>query len=145
MRAVIQRVSRAEVRVDGKVIGKIERGFLILVGFTHKDAEEQLLWTARKIAGLRLFEDADGKMNLSLGDIGGAALCVSQFTLYADIAKGRRPAFIDAAEPGRARNLYDQFCRALSEEGVPVERGSFGDRMEIDLVNDGPVTIIIER
>ena len=144
MRAVIQRVSRAEVRVNGAVVGRIGVGFLILVGFTHRDGEEDIIWCVRKIAGLRVFEDEDGKMNLDLAAIGGAVLAVSQFTLYADVLKGRRPAFIDAAEPKQAERLYDRFCERLSAEGITVARGVFGARMEVDLTNNGPVTILLD-
>ena len=145
MRALLQRVSRAEVRVDGSVTGRIERGFVVLVGFTHTDGEEQLLWMADKTIGLRLFSDAEGKMNLGLSDVGGALLVVSQFTLYGDIQKGRRPSFIDAARPEVAEALYVRFVSMLRERGVRVETGQFGAMMEVDLVNDGPVTLWIER
>ena len=144
MRVVLQRVSQAGVRVDGRVVGAIQRGFLALVGFTHSDTETEVAWCARKIAGLRVFEDAEGKMNLALADVGGAVLAVSQFTLYADILKGRRPAFIDAAEPAKAEALYDRFCELLAAQGLRVEKGVFGAKMEVSLVNDGPVTIIVE-
>jgi len=145
LKTIVQRVSHAEVRVDGKVIASINRGFLILIGFTHDESNESLIWTARKIAGLRIFEDDQGKMNRSLLDIGGKALIVPQFTLYADVRKGRRPAFVDASGPEKAEPLYDRFCDLLAAEGVTVEKGVFGARMEVELVNDGPVTIIIER
>jgi len=145
LRAVIQRVSSASVTVDGKVVAKIERGFLVLAGFTHDDNEAAIVWAVRKIAGMRLFEDDDGKMNLALADVGGAILAVPQFTLYADIAKGRRPAFTDAARPEVATPLFDRFCQLLESEGLPVSRGIFGAKMEVALVNDGPVTIIVER
>jgi D-tyrosyl-tRNA(Tyr) deacylase len=118
---------------------------LVLVGFTHRDGSDELKWVAHKLAGLRIFEDAEGRMNLSVDEVGGAALVVSQFTLYADILKGRRPAFIDAAEPKQAEQLYDDFCRMLEAEGLQVERGVFGAKMNVELVNDGPVTIIMER
>jgi D-tyrosyl-tRNA(Tyr) deacylase len=145
MRTIIQRVSRAEVRVDGKKISGVDRGFLVLVGFTHDDNVESLKWTARKLVGLRVFEDENDKMNLSLAEVGGEMLIVSQFTLYADVRKGRRPAFIDAAEPGKAEELYKRFCDLVSDEGILVERGIFGAKMDVELVNDGPVTIIIEK
>jgi len=145
MRAVIQRVSHARVSVEDEVVSGIDRGFLVLVGFTHNDDEDALVWAARKIEGLRVFEDDEGKMNLSLLDVGGSVLVVSQFTLYADIRKGRRPAFIDAAHPDKAKVLYNRFCDLLSEEGIHVEMGVFGAKMEIELVNDGPVTIIAEK
>jgi D-tyrosyl-tRNA(Tyr) deacylase len=145
MRTLLQRVSRAEVRVDGRVTGRIARGFCLLVGFTHNDREEQLAWMAEKVTGLRLFGDADGKMNLALADVGGAMLVVSQFTLYGDASKGRRPSFIDAARPEAAEALYERFVALLRDGGVTVETGSFGAMMEVDLVNDGPVTLWLER
>lgn len=145
MKTVVQRVSHASVSVEGEIVGSIGSGFLVLTGFTHKDGEEEIAWTARKLKGLRVFEDDEGKMNLSLLDVGGEALVVSQFTLYADIRKGRRPAFIDAAEPDKAQELYHKFCDRLIAEGVSVARGVFGAKMDVELINDGPVTIIIER
>jgi len=145
MRIVIQRGSSAEVRVNGEKVSGINRGFLVLVAFTHDDNEDRLRWTARKLAGLRIFEDENDKMNLSLKEIEGEVLIVSQFTLYADVAKGRRPAFIKAAEPELAEKLYSAFCDIVSDEGIHVERGIFGAKMEVELVNDGPVTIIIDK
>jgi len=144
MRVVVQRVSRAQVRVKGEAVATVGPGFLILAGFTHQDSERDVVWMARKLAGLRILEDRSGSMNLSVKDIHGEALVVSQFTLYADVRKGRRPAFVAAAEPKRAELLYDQFCELLAEEGVPVKKGVFGAKMEVELVNEGPVTIIIE-
>jgi len=144
MRAVIQRVSSARVSVDDQIVGQIERGFLVLVGITHGDGEAEARTLARKIVGLRVFEDGDGKMNLSLADIGGAVLAVSQFTLYGDVRKGRRPSFIDAARPEQAEPLYQRFCRLLAAEGVAVEQGVFQAHMQITLVNDGPVTIWLD-
>lgn len=141
MRAVVQRVSSARVTVDGDVVGQIGRGFLVLVGVTHADGEKEAQYLARKIAGLRVFEDEAGKMNLALADIGGAVLAVSQFTLYGDVRKGRRPSFIDAARPEQAEPLYQRFCQLLAAEGAPVAQGVFQAHMEISLVNDGPVTI----
>ncbi len=141
MRAVIQRVASAQVRVDGQVVGQIGQGFLVLLGIAHADGDEEALYLARKIAGLRVFEDNDGKMNLALGDVGGSVLAVSQFTLYGDVRKGRRPSFIDAARPEHAEPLYQRFCRMLAAEGVAVQQGVFQAHMEISLVNDGPVTI----
>ncbi len=141
MRAVIQRVSSAQVCVDGQVVGQIGQGFLVLLGIAHADGDEEALYLARKIAGLRVFEDNDGKMNLALGDVGGSVLAVSQFTLYGDVRKGRRPSFIDAARPEHAEPLYQRFCRMLAAEGVAVQQGVFQAHMEISLVNDGPVTI----
>lgn len=145
MRILLQRVSRAEVRVDGRVTGHIAAGFCLLVGFTHGDGAEQVAWMADKILGLRLFGDAEGKMNLALGDVNGALLVVSQFTLYGDAQKGRRPSFIDAARPELAEPLYERFVAALRERGARVETGEFGAMMEVELVNDGPVTLWLER
>jgi D-tyrosyl-tRNA(Tyr) deacylase len=145
MRVLLQRVSRAAVRVDGHVTGQIGVGFCLLVGFTHADGEAELTWMADKVIGLRLFADDEGKMNRALADVGGALLVVSQFTLYGDAQKGRRPSFIDAARPDVAEALYEQFVRALAARGVHVETGEFGAHMEVDLVNDGPVTLWLER
>jgi D-aminoacyl-tRNA deacylase len=145
MRLLLQRVSRAEVRVSGRAIGRIDTGFCLLVGFTHSDTAEQLAWMADKVIGLRLFGDAEGKMNLGLADVGGSLLVVSQFTLYGDAQKGRRPSFIDAARPELAEALYLQFVAMLRERGTRVETGEFGAMMEVDLVNDGPVTLWLER
>jgi D-tyrosyl-tRNA(Tyr) deacylase len=145
MRVLLQRVSRAEVRVAGDVVGKIDRGFLLLVGITDTDTEAKAQWMAEKVAGLRLFADADDKMNLALADVGGAVLAVSQFTLYGDAAKGRRPSFIAAARPELAKPLYDRFVALLRAQGVPVETGQFGAMMEVELVNDGPVTLWLEQ
>ena len=145
MRVLLQRVSRAEVRVDERVTGKIGRGYLLLVGFTHPDAEPALAWMADKVIGLRLFGDAEDKMNRALADVGGALLVVSQFTLYGDAVKGRRPSFIDAARPEQAVPLYERFIALLRERGVEVETGEFGAMMDVELVNDGPVTLWLER
>ena len=145
MRVVLQRVSRAEVRVADRVTGRIGRGFLLLVGFTHTDGEAALAWMADKVVGLRLFADAEDKMNLALADVGGGLLVVSQFTLYGDAAKGRRPSFIDAARPETAIPLYERFVALLRERVEPVEKGEFGAMMDVDLVNDGPVTLLLER
>ncbi len=144
MRAVVQRVSSAQVRVDGLVVGQIERGFLVLVGITHGDGEAEARMLARKLVGLRLFDDADGKMNLSLADVGGAVLSVSQFTLYGDVRKGRRPSFVEAARPEQAEPLYQRFCHLLAAEGVAVAQGVFPAHMEIVLVTDGPVTLWLD-
>ena len=141
MRAVIQRVSSAQVSVDGEVVGRVGRGFLVLLGIAPDDGETEAQYLARKIAGLRVFEDDGGKMNLALGDVGGAVLAVSQFTLYGDVRKGRRPSFVDAARPEHAEPLYQRFCRLLAAEGCAVQQGLFQAHMEIALVNDGPVTI----
>lgn len=145
MRVLLQRVTRAEVRVGSRVTGSIGAGFLLLTGFTHGDTAEQSVWMADKIAGLRLFGDAEGKMNLGLSDVGGAVLVVSQFTLYGDAAKGRRPSFIDAARPEVAVPLYEQFVSLLRERGLHVETGEFGAMMDVELVNDGPVTLWLEK
>ncbi len=145
MRVLLQRVSRAEVRVGTRVTGRIERGYLLLVGFTGADSEAAVAWMADKVVGLRLFADADDKLNLALADVSGALLVVSQFTLYGDAAKGRRPSFVDAARPEAAIPLYERFVALLRERGVLVETGEFGAMMEVELVNDGPVTLWLER
>jgi len=145
VRVVLQRVSRAEVTVSGETVGQIGTGFLVLVGFTTGDGDSQLKWMADKILGLRLFADHDGKMNLDLTQVGGALLVVSQFTLYADARKGRRPSFVDAAAPEDATALYEKFVATLKAQGVLVETGSFGAKMDVDLVNDGPVTLVLDR
>ncbi|NOT09879.1 MAG: D-tyrosyl-tRNA(Tyr) deacylase [Gemmatimonadales bacterium] len=145
MKVVLQRVSRASVTIAGRTVGAIERGFCLLVGFTHTDTDGQAVWMAEKVSGLRLFSDADGKMNLGLADVGGAVLVVSQFTLYGDAAKGRRPSFIDAARPEVAIPLYERFCAELRRLGLKVETGEFGADMQVELVNDGPVTLILDR
>ncbi|MFA6166400.1 MAG: D-aminoacyl-tRNA deacylase [Gemmatimonadaceae bacterium] len=145
MRVLLQRVSRAEVRVGDRVTGAIGRGFMLLVGFTHTDTEAAVAWMADKVAGLRLFSDAEGKMNLGLEDVGGAVLVVSQFTLYGDAQKGRRPSFIDAARPELAVPLYERFVAMLRERGLRVETGEFGAMMDVELVNDGPVTLSLEK
>lgn len=141
MRAVLQRVSEAEVRVEGAVVGKIGRGWLILLGVGHGDTEEEAKKLAEKVVHLRLFEDADGKFNLSLLDVGGEALVVSQFTLYADASRGRRPSFVGAAEPSMARALVERFGELVADYGVRVQTGQFQAHMDVRLHNDGPVTI----
>jgi D-tyrosyl-tRNA(Tyr) deacylase len=145
MRVLLQRVSSASVTVAGARVGAIERGYLLLVGFTHSDTDAALEWMAEKVIGLRLFPDAEGKMNLALDEIGGAMLVVSQFTLYGDAQKGRRPSFIDAARPEQAIPLYERFVAMLRERQVRVETGEFGAHMDVALVNDGPVTLMLER
>jgi D-tyrosyl-tRNA(Tyr) deacylase len=145
MRVVLQRVSKASVTIDNRVAGAIGRGFCLLVGFTHTDAGEQVDWMAEKVAGLRLFSDAAGKMNLGLADVGGAVLVVSQFTLYGDAGKGRRPSFIDAARPEIAVPLYERFIAALRAGGLEVATGEFGADMQVEIHNDGPVTLILDR
>ncbi len=145
MRVVLQRVSRAAVRVAGQTTGAIGRGFCLLVGFTHADTAAEAEWMAEKVAGLRLFTDAEGKMNLGLEEVDGALLVVSQFTLYGDARKGRRPSFIDAARPEVAIPLYQQFIALLRSRGLRVETGEFGAMMEVEILNDGPVTLILDR
>lgn len=144
MRAVIQRVAEASVTVDGRTVGAIGPGFLVLLGVTAADGPAHVSALAAKTARLRIFPDADDKMNLSLLDIGGAALVVSQFTLYAEYARGNRPSFIAAAGAERANTLYELFCRELAGLGVPVEKGVFGAKMAVRLLNDGPVTICLD-
>ncbi|MBC7241456.1 MAG: D-tyrosyl-tRNA(Tyr) deacylase [Anaerolineae bacterium] len=145
MRAVVQRVVRSSVSVDGKVVGQIGKGLNVLIGVRQGDTEEQARWLAHKIAGLRIFEDEQGKMNLSVRDVGGEALVISQFTLYGDARKGFRPSFVDAAPPEIASPLIDRFVEFLREEGVPVQTGVFQAMMLVEIYNDGPVTIILER
>ncbi|MCS6830234.1 MAG: D-aminoacyl-tRNA deacylase [Armatimonadota bacterium] len=144
MRAVLQRVSRAEVTVDGERVASIGRGYLVLLGVTHTDDESDARYIADKIASLRLFEDEAGKINLGITDIGGEILLVSQFTLYADCRKGRRPSFTDAAPPEIADRLYQRVAEMLREAGLPVQTGVFGAHMQVALVNDGPVTILLD-
>jgi len=144
LRALLQRVSRAEVRVDGGRIGAIDRGLLILLGIGPGDDEAVAGALAAKVAGLRIFADAAGLTNLSIGEVGGAALVVSQFTLFADARKGRRPSFVGAAGPELGERLYESFCDSLAAAGVPVERGRFGADMDVELVNEGPFTIWLD-
>ena len=144
MRAVVQRVLSSSVSVDGKIVGKIGKGFNILLGVGQNDGEKQIKWLAEKIAHLRIFEDENAKMNLSLKDIGGAALVISQFTLYGNCDKGRRPSFTDAAHPKIAKQLYEDFVEELKEYDIPVETGIFQTDMKVEIINDGPVTMIIE-
>ena len=145
MRIVLQRVKEAYVAVDGAEVARIGQGFLLLVGIGRSDTEEALFFWARKIPELRVFPDSEGKLNLSLRDVGGEILCVSQFTLYGDCRKGRRPSFSSAAPGPEAKRLFQQFVELLSQQGVPVKTGVFGAKMEVGLVNDGPVTLILER
>jgi D-tyrosyl-tRNA(Tyr) deacylase len=145
MRVVLQRVSRASVAIGGRVTGAIERGFCLLVGFTHGDTVAAVDWMAEKVAGLRLFSDSAGKMNLGLDEVGGRVLVISQFTLYAETAKGRRPSFIDAARPDVAIPLYQRFVEALRSRGLEVATGEFGADMLVEIHNDGPVTLILDR
>ena len=144
MRAVVQRVSSASVEVEGQVVGSIGRGFLVLVGAGQGDGPADADALADKVSGLRVMEDGDGKMNLALADVGGAVLAVSQFTLYGDCRKGRRPSFVDALEPVAARVLFDRFVAAVRATGLACETGVFGARMHVSLVNDGPVTLLVD-
>jgi len=144
VRAVVQRVSSARVEIDGEVAGSIGRGLLVLLGVGHGDSEKQAHWLADKIAGLRIFEDDAGKMNLSVEEVAGSALVVSQFTLYGDCRKGRRPSFTGAAPPEEADRLYQVFVNRLKERGLPVSTGVFQAMMQVHLVNDGPVTVVVE-
>jgi len=144
VRALVQRVSEASVEVDGRVTGAVGAGFLVLLGVAEGDTEEDADWLAGKVARLRVFEDEEGKMNLSLGAVGGKVLSVSQFTLCADTRKGNRPSFTKAAEPEQGRRLWERFSEELERRGVRVERGVFGARMRVRLVNEGPVTILLD-
>lgn len=144
VRVVLQRVKEGQVTVEDEVVGKIKRGYVLLVGITHEDTEEDVAYIANKVANLRLFEDDDGKMNISVREIGGEILSISQFTLFADTRKGRRPSFTKAAKPADAKALYEQFNERLKEFGLHVETGSFGAMMDVSLINDGPVTIQID-
>ena len=144
MRVVVQRSKEAKVTVEGKVTGSIAKGFVVLVGVTHDDQEKDAAFLAEKVANLRVFEDENGKMNLSLLDVAGEVLSVSQFTLYGDCRKGRRPNFMDAARPEHANGIYEQFNSKLREKGLKVETGVFGAMMDVQLTNDGPVTLIID-
>jgi D-aminoacyl-tRNA deacylase len=144
MRACIQRVRQARVTVDGAVCGEITRGLVVLLGVSTKDGESEAAWLAEKTAGLRIFEDDGGKMNRSLAEVGGAMLVVSQFTLYGDCRRGRRPSFIDAAAPELAERLYEAFVAKVKETGVTVATGRFRAQMEVTLTNDGPVTLWID-
>ena len=145
MRALIQRVSRANVSVDGEVVGAIQQGFVVLLGVTHGDGELEAEWMANKVAGLRLFEDDEGKMNLSLKQVGGSVLVVSQFTLYGDASRGRRPSFTGAAPPAVAEPLVGHFVDRLRQRGLIVATGVFGAYMDVEIHNDGPVTLLIEK
>ncbi len=144
MRALVQRVTRASVTVAGNITGSIDGGLLVLLGATHSDGEDEARWLARKVSSLRVFADADGKLNRDVCESGGACLVVPQFTLYGDARHGRRPEFTAAARPEHAEPLVERFCSALRESGVRVERGVFRAHMTVELVNDGPVTLLIE-
>jgi len=145
MRVVLQRVARATVRIGGSAVGSIDQGFCLLVAFTHGDTTAQVDWMAEKVSGLRLFSDSEGKMNLSLADVGGSLLVISQFTLYGDAARGRRPSFIQASPPEIAVPLYQRFVECLRAEGLTVATGEFGADMLVEIHNDGPVTLILDR
>lgn len=145
MKVVVQRVDHASVRIAGQVVGEVGRGLLILAAFAASDTEEVLRWMAEKLRGLRVFADSDGRMNLDVGEAGGGLLVVSQFTLYGDVSRGRRPSFVKAAPPDQARLLYEKFVELCSTHGVPVASGEFGGMMDVELVNSGPVTLVIER
>src|SRR5580692_6910154 len=144
MRAVVQRVGRAQVTVNGEVAGKIGLGLLVLVGAGRDDAEADATYLAEKIAGLRVFEDGEGKMNRSVQEVGGSVLAVSQFTLYGDVRRGKRPSFDAAAPPEKARQLYEFFVEQIRAAGLPCETGRFQEMMKVDLVNEGPVTILLD-
>lgn len=144
MRALIQRVSSARVEVEGRITGQIGRGYLVLLGVRRGDTARDAAWLAEKIWGLRLFEDSAGKMNLALADVGGDLLAVSQFTLYADCRRGRRPSYSEAAPPDEAQALYEEFVRRLQEFPARVQQGVFQAHMEVHLVNDGPVTVLVD-
>lgn len=145
MRVVVQRVSAASVTVEGRTVGAIDRGLLVFVGIGHRDTETEARWLAHKVANLRIFSDHEGKINLSCKDTGGAVLAVSQFTLYGDVRRGFRPSFTEAAPPEDAETLVQSFIEAVREEGVAVQSGIFQAHMDVSLVNDGPVTILLER
>ena len=145
MKLVVQRVKNAKVEVEGKVVGKIEKGFLVLLGVTHHDTKQEADYLVKKLCNLRIFEDENEKMNLGLKDVGGELLIISQFTLYADCSQGNRPAFINAAKPDIAEPLYEYFCEECAKNNIHVEKGIFGADMKVSLLNDGPVTIIMEK
>ena len=145
MKTVIQRVSQSSVEVEGRITGQIGKGLMILLGVGHEDTEEQADYLADKIAAMRIFEDENDKMNLSIKDIGGEFLVISQFTLYADCRKGNRPSFVNAGKPDEANRLYEYFCQRLRDKGFKVDQGVFGAHMNVSLINDGPVTIVLER
>ena len=145
MRVVVQRVSRASVTIEGEVSGSIDRGLLLLVAIKGDETEQDLAWMANRCVGLRIFPDDEGKMNRSLDEVGGGILAISQFTLYGDCRKGRRPSFIGAGDPVLSEKLFDRFLNLLSDTGVPVATGRFGAMMQVELVNDGPVTLIIDK
>lgn len=145
MKLLVQRVANANVKVDNKIVGKVDKGFLVLCGVTHTDTKETADYLVKKLLNLRVFEDENEKMNLSLKQVNGELLIVSQFTLYADTSSGNRPSFINAAKPDMANELYEYFCSQCTKEGIHVEKGVFGAHMEVSLLNDGPVTIMLEK
>lgn len=145
MKIVVQRVKNAQVEVEDKTVGKIEKGFLVLLGVTHNDTKEQADYLVKKLCKLRVFSDENDKMNLSLKEVKGELLIVSQFTLYANCAEGNRPSFTEAAKPDQANELYEYFCSECEKNEIHVERGIFGADMKVSLLNDGPVTIILEK
>ena len=145
MKLVVQRVKNAKVEVEGKTVGEIEKGFLVLLGVTHNDTKETADYLVKKLCNLRVFEDENEKMNLALKDVNGKLLIVSQFTLYADCTGGNRPSFVNAAKPEMANELYEYFCNKCKENGIEVQKGIFGADMKVSLLNDGPVTIILEK
>ncbi|MET3682512.1 D-tyrosyl-tRNA(Tyr) deacylase [Alkalibacillus flavidus] len=144
MKAVVQRAAHGSVEVNGETTGAIQEGLVVLLGVTHDDTEKDINYIADKVTNLRIFEDDAGKLNLSVKDVGGHVLSISQFTLYGDTRKGRRPSFIEAAKPDYANKLYEQFNDRVRESGVPVETGAFGEHMNVSLLNDGPVTLILD-
>ena len=145
MKLVVQRVKNAQVEVDGSVVGKIGKGFLVLLGVTHEDTKEQADYLVKKLCKLRVFTDENGKMNLGLKEVNGELLIISQFTLYADCTGGNRPSFIQAAKPDQANEIYEYFCAECEKNGINVQKGIFGADMKVNLLNDGPVTIILEK
>ena len=145
MKLVVQIVKNAKVEVEGETVGSIEKGFLVLLGVTHTDTKETADYLVKKLCNLRVFEDENGKMNLSIRDVKGKLLIVSQFTLYADCTGGNRPSFVNAAKPDMANELYEYFCEKCKENGIEVQKGIFGADMKVSLLNDGPVTIILEK
>lgn len=144
MRAILQRVLKSSVQVEGEIVGQIDKGFNILLGITHEDTEKEINWLVNKIVNLRIFSDVDGKMNLSLKDVNGEILLISQFTLYADSVKGRRPSFTNAANPKVAEKLYFKMIEKFRKEEIKIETGIFGADMKVEIINDGPVTIILD-
>ena len=145
MKLVVQRVKNASVEVDKKIVGKIDKGYLVLLGVTHTDTREIADYLVKKLCNLRIFEDENGKMNLNIKQVDGSMLIVSQFTLYGDCTEGNRPSFINAAKPDFANELYEYFCDKCSENNIHIEKGIFGADMKVSLLNDGPVTIILEK